>query len=198
MQVGEQGVLRPQHLDLLRLGLLDPEDHLRLIEDRGRVGQDLRALGAVRVIGDRAALTGARLDQDVVTVLAQLAGPGRGEGDAVLVVLDLCGDADQHQPVLVESACAFPSGELLTSKRTPRASSSANISSGSMQLSGGSAPRLVMLPRANSLTAAAAGDAVETIPPPRPQASLGGVTLRARITVVRPGHLDDVDGERVR
>ena len=55
-----------------------------------------------------------------------------------------------------------------------------------MQLSGGSAPRLVMLPRANSLTAAAAGDAVETIPPPRPQASLGGVTLRARITVSGP------------
>ena len=40
VQVGEQRVLRAQHLDLVRLRLLDPEDHLRLLEDRGRVGQD--------------------------------------------------------------------------------------------------------------------------------------------------------------
>ena len=55
-----------------------------------------------------------------------------------------------------------------------------------MQLSGGSAPRRSMEPRASSLTAAAAGEAVETMPPPRPQASFGGVTLRARITLSSP------------
>ncbi len=54
-----------------------------------------------------------------------------------------------------------------------------------MQLSGGSAPRRSIAPRASSLTAAAAGVAVETMPPPRPQASFGGVTLRAR-TVTSP------------
>ena len=55
-----------------------------------------------------------------------------------------------------------------------------------MQLSGGAPRARVMLPRASSLTAAAAGEAVETMPPPRPQASFGGVTLRARITVSGP------------
>ena len=73
VQVGEQGVLRPQHLDLRRLRLLDPQDHLRLVEDRVRVGQDLRALGCVGLIRDRAALAGAGLDQDLVAVLRELA-----------------------------------------------------------------------------------------------------------------------------
>ena len=179
-------MLGPEHLDLVRLRLLDPEDHLRAVEDGGRVRQDLRALGCVGLVRDRAALAGARLDQDLVAVLQQLARPGRSQGDAVFVLLDLRGHPDAHQAVLVESACALSSGWLLTSKRTPRASSSPNISSGSMQLSGGRAPRAVMLPRASSLTAAAAGEAVEMMPPPRPQASFGGVTLRARITVSGP------------
>ena len=49
-----------------------------------------------------------------------------------------------------------------------------------MQLSGGSAPVALIRFRASSRTAAAAGDAVETMPPPRPQRSCGCVTLRAR------------------
>ena len=55
-----------------------------------------------------------------------------------------------------------------------------------MQLSGGSAPRRSISPLPNSLTAAAAGVAVETMPPPRPQVSCGGVTLRALITLSSP------------
>ena len=49
-----------------------------------------------------------------------------------------------------------------------------------MQRSGGSAPRASISPRASRRTAAAAGEAVETMPPPRPHSSCGGVTLRAR------------------
>src|SRR5262249_1432404 len=156
------------------------------LEDRGRVGEHLRALRGVGVVGDRAAYAGTGLDQHLVTALAKLAHAGRRQGDPILVLLDLGGDADPHDAVLVESGGDSSTGVLATSKRTPRCSSSANISAGSMQLSGGSAPRFVMLPRARSLTAAAAGVAVETIPPPRPHSSLGGVTLLARITVSAP------------
>ena len=44
-----------------------------------------------------------------------------------------------------------------------------------MHCSAGRAPRASTAPRASSLTAAAAGAAVETIPPPRPHSSCGGV-----------------------
>ena len=57
---------------------------------------------------------------------------------------------------------------LEPSQRT-RVSSSANISAGSMQRSGGSAPTASSDPRANRRTAAAAGAAVETIEPPSPE-----------------------------
>ncbi len=49
-----------------------------------------------------------------------------------------------------------------------------------MQLSGGSTPRASMAPRASRRTAAAAGVAVETIPPPSPHFSMGSVTALTR------------------
>ena len=98
-----------------------------------------------------------------MAVLGELARTHRRQRDPVLVGLDLGWNADLH---------ARTSSRVVISKVQPRRSSSANISAGSMQRSGGTAPRASMLPRASSRTAAAAGAAVETTPPPRPQASL--------------------------
>ena len=64
-----------------------------------------------------------------------------------------------------------------------------------MQRSGGRAPRAVMLAAGQQPTAAAAGEAVETMPPPSPQASFGGVTLRGPDHRLAAGDLDDVDGD---
>src|SRR5262245_725605 len=186
VQVGEERVIVAQHLDLPRLRLLDAQQQLGLLDERRGVGHHPRPLGDVRVIGDGAALARPCLDQNLVAVLPQLARTGRGQGDAVLVLLDLGWDADPHRATLLASGSAGSAGAVMKSKRTPRPSSSANISSGSMQLSGGSAPRRSIEPRASNLTAAAAGVAVETMPPPRPQARCGGVTLRARITESSP------------
>ncbi len=101
VQVGEEHLAGAQHLDLRRLRLLDLEDHLGLAEDRRRVGRDPRALGLVVGVGDRAALPGAGLDQDLVPVLGQLAHADRGDRDPVLVGLDLGRDADPHSPLPV-------------------------------------------------------------------------------------------------
>ena len=70
-------MLGPEHLDLLGLRLLDPEDHLGLLEDGGRVREDRRALRGVRVVRNRAALARAGLEQDLVAVLGELARAGR-------------------------------------------------------------------------------------------------------------------------
>ena len=162
VQVREEHLARAQQLDLGRLRLLDLQDQLRLGEHRLRVRHDAGALGHVRVVVDRAALAGAGLDQHLVAVLRQLARAGRRQRDAVLVRLDLGGDADPHA---ADCRSGRPDLELAVAAR----SSSGNRSSGSMQRSGGSAPRASIRPRASSRTAAAAGAPVETTPPPSPQ-----------------------------
>ena len=90
------------------------------------------------------------------------------------------------------------STSVTVSIRLPRRSSSGKSASGSMHCSGGSAPRASTAPRASSLTAAAAGAAVETMPPPRPHSSCGGVKDVTR--AVRPARvrLDDVRGHGLR
>ena len=50
----------------------------------------------VRLVGERAADTGARLDRDLVTGVDQLERARGRQRDAVLVGLDLLGDADPH------------------------------------------------------------------------------------------------------
>src|SRR5205823_10354586 len=96
-----------------------------------------------------------------MAMFGELTRPDRGERDAVLVGLGLGGDAHLH---------AVTSSATRVSKVVPRSSSCSNISGGSMQRSGGSAPRARIEPRASRRTAAAAGAAVETTPPPIPHA----------------------------
>src|SRR4051795_13764198 len=65
VQVGEQRVARLEHRDLGRLRLLDLDDHVRVGEDGGGVGEDARSLLDVVGVGDRRSLAGAGLDDDL-------------------------------------------------------------------------------------------------------------------------------------
>src|SRR5215216_5374903 len=154
-------------LDLRRLRLLDLQDQVGFVPQGRGVADGSGALRLVLGVGDRAALARPRLDQHLVAVLGELAGAGGGERDAVLVLLELGRHSDPH---------AGASSRISTSKTLPRASSSSNISSGSRQRSGGSTPCEAIRPRARSRTAAAAGAAVETTPPPRLSLSTRPVT----------------------
>ena len=96
MQVGEQR-LALAHAAVLGL------DRLLHLEQQVGLGphlvggvDHLRAGGLEVVVGDRRALAGAGLDQHLVTATGQLGDARRGDGDAVLVVLDLGRDADTH------------------------------------------------------------------------------------------------------
>ena len=97
VQVGEEQLAGPQPRDLDRLRLLDLDDHLGLRRRRRRRRAAIvRALRDVLVVGDRRALARALLDEHLVAVLGQLAHAGGRQRDAVLVGLDLGGDADLH------------------------------------------------------------------------------------------------------
>src|SRR3954451_14904664 len=168
VQVRKQGHARTKPLHLLGLRFLDPQDELGLAPDLVE-RDDPGALRLVVGIADRAALAGALLNQNLVAVLGELASSDGRQRDAVLVVLDLGGNA-----YLQTVSSTF------TSTRQPRGTSSANSASGSTQLSGGRTPRSVIAPRASRRTAAAAGVAVDTTPPPIPHLSIGSVTARTR------------------
>src|SRR4051794_26872409 len=99
MEVGEQRRLWAKEPDLDRLRLLDAQDQVRLapyVLDR----HDPRALRLVLSVANRAALARSLLDQDLVPVLGQLPGPHRRQRHAVLVGLDLGGNADLHETPL--------------------------------------------------------------------------------------------------
>src|SRR4029079_10610840 len=66
-------------------------------------------------------LPGPALQENVVAVLGELARPRRSQGDAVLVVLDLGGDSDDH---LLRRSQASSS----TGRRTPTISSNCSVS----------------------------------------------------------------------
>lgn len=72
MQISEKDVPRLQHRHLRQLRLLHLDNHLRLAEDRSRVGNDPSALGGVIGVGDRRALPGAGLDDDLVAGVREL------------------------------------------------------------------------------------------------------------------------------
>ena len=60
------------------------------------VGHDVRAHGREVGVGEGAADARAALDEHVVPGADELARPGRGQRNAVLVVLDLAGYTDSH------------------------------------------------------------------------------------------------------
>ena len=97
MQVGEEDEALAQPAVLRRDRLLDLQQQLRALPDL----VDRPDPGAVRHVvgvGELAAGSGTGLDDDLVAVLDELARPGRGQRDAILLGLDLLGDADAHGP----------------------------------------------------------------------------------------------------
>ena len=96
VQVGEEHEALAQQRVLGRERLLDLEQELGLAPDVVDRSQR-RADGPVGVVGEGAALPRAGLDEHVVTALDELARPGRGQRDPVLVRLDLLDDSDLHR-----------------------------------------------------------------------------------------------------
>jgi hypothetical protein len=96
MQVGEQDLVLAQHGALLRLGLLDLDDHLGGGENVGRRGGDRRAGGDVIRVGTHDAGAGIGLDQHLVAMGDRLCDAARGHADPVFVILDLLGYTDEH------------------------------------------------------------------------------------------------------
>ena len=96
VQVGEER-LALAHPAVLGLdGLLDLEQQIGLGPHLVGGVDDLRAGGLEVAVGDRRAVACAGLDEHVVTAAGQLGDTGRGDGDPVLVVLDLGRDSDAH------------------------------------------------------------------------------------------------------
>ena len=93
VQVGVEQLPFAQHRALVRLRLLDLDDHFGFFKNfRGRAG-DGRAGGRVFVVARADAGAGAGLHQHAVAVPHHLAHARRRHADAVFVVLDFFGDA---------------------------------------------------------------------------------------------------------
>ena len=96
VQVGVEHLAGAQHGALVRLRLLDLDDHVGAGKDLlGRV-DDLRAGLDVLLVGQADGLAAVALDDDLVAVRNQFARTGRRKADAVFVVLYFLGDANQH------------------------------------------------------------------------------------------------------
>ncbi len=96
MQIGEQR-LALAHARVLGLDrLLDLQQKFGLGPHLVGAVDHLSAGGLEVAVGDRRTLAGAGLNQHLVTAVGQFGHACRGDGDAVLVVLDLGRDADAH------------------------------------------------------------------------------------------------------
>ena len=96
MEIGEYQLSLADELVLRGDGLLHLDNHLGRGIDRLDVGQDAGADRFVGIVGESAVYAGRRLDEDRVSALDELLRAGRSEGHAILVVLDLFGNADNH------------------------------------------------------------------------------------------------------
>ncbi|SKY17585.1 Uncharacterised protein [Mycobacteroides abscessus subsp. abscessus] len=100
VQVGEDR-LALAHESVLGLDrLFDLEEQVGLLPDRGRGVEDLCARGLEVGVVDGGPEACTCFDDHVVAALGQLGDTGGRDGDAVFVVLDLCGDADTHRELL--------------------------------------------------------------------------------------------------
>jgi hypothetical protein len=105
VEVGEEGQALVHPVVLLGDGLLHLEHHVGVVPDLVGAVQDLRAGRLVLAVVDLRPDPGAPLDVHVVAVGRELVHADRGDGDAVLVVLDFLGDADLHRAL---SSCMGP------------------------------------------------------------------------------------------
>ncbi|MCY1170954.1 hypothetical protein D9M73_110440 [compost metagenome] len=96
MEIGEQQVARLQQRDFARLRFLDLHDHVRLREHAGGVGQDRCAGRDIVRIAEIDAETGTGLHDHLMARSGEFSDRGRGEPDAIFVILDFLGNADAH------------------------------------------------------------------------------------------------------
>jgi hypothetical protein len=88
---------RFQKRDLLRLRLLDLDDHVGGLEHRRRVGEDLRPGLDEGLVGAIDAVAGSGFDQDLVPGSRQLGHRGRGQADPIFMHLDFLRHSDAHR-----------------------------------------------------------------------------------------------------
>ena len=91
VQVGVQNLARAQHGALLRLRLLDLDDHVSLREHVAGQRHQFRAGGGIEIVGHADAFTGTVLHQYLVAMQREFTHAGGGQADAVFVVLDFFG-----------------------------------------------------------------------------------------------------------
>src|SRR5215469_503145 len=96
MQVGEQYLVLAQRAHLIRLGLLDLDDHLGRREYIGGARQNFGAGPLISAVIEADAGAGAGLDDDLVPVMHQFPHTARNKPDPVFVGFDLFRHADQH------------------------------------------------------------------------------------------------------
>ena len=99
MEIGEDDLPAPQQPALAGLGLLDLDDHFRLAVDLFGRGGHFGAMADVFVVAQAGAGARARLDQHAVSRAGQFFRPHGQQADAVFVILDFFGDADEHGSV---------------------------------------------------------------------------------------------------
>ncbi|MNC93960.1 hypothetical protein D3C83_107010 [compost metagenome] len=89
-------MLRPEHRNLSRLRFLDLDDEVSRIEYLRRVGHDLAT--RFPILGVVVAGAGARalFEEDALPALHELPSGRRQQRNAVFLLLDLLGDADDH------------------------------------------------------------------------------------------------------
>src|SRR5882757_9001725 len=104
MQVGEQGLAMPHARVLDWRGFLDLEHQVGAGPHALCGGDHLCPGGLELGVGDRRALTRARLDQNLMATTGQLGDPGRGDRHAEFVVFRLSWDADMHELNCEESS----------------------------------------------------------------------------------------------
>jgi len=96
VEVGEQHLVGPQEGVLGRDGLLDLQQQVGVAPDVScSANHGGAGLGEV-FVGDCRAQAGSGLDQDGVAAAGQVVHTSRRDRDAILLALDLCGDADLH------------------------------------------------------------------------------------------------------
>ena len=96
VKIGEQDLVAPQQLGLLRLRLLDLDDELRRGEDLGGIRQNAGAGALISVIVKADAGAGAGFDDDLMPVMDQFADAARNKADAVFLGFYLFWNTDQH------------------------------------------------------------------------------------------------------
>jgi len=99
VQIAEYHLPCVEQGDFCGLRLFYFNDELRFVHGC-RVVHDLCAGGAVGVVWKADARSGAGLHANLVSCSQQRGDAVRGEGDAILVILDFLGNADQHGGVL--------------------------------------------------------------------------------------------------